>query len=62
MSSTKAQFAMPSRLVLDEDTATEIYGKFTAQPFEKGFGHTICGDVINPCAVILFKQVDLSSV
>ena len=41
MSSTKAQFAMPSKLVLDEDTATETYGKFVAEPFEKGFGHTI---------------------
>jgi DNA-directed RNA polymerase subunit alpha len=41
MSSTKSQFAMPSRLVIDEDTATEQYGKFTAEPFEKGFGQTI---------------------
>ena len=41
MSSTKSQFAMPSRLILDEETATENYGKFTAEPFEKGFGHTI---------------------
>ncbi|MCM8532072.1 MAG: DNA-directed RNA polymerase subunit alpha [Lentisphaeraceae bacterium] len=41
MGSTKAQFAMPSRLVLDESTASETYGKFVAEPFEKGFGHTI---------------------
>jgi DNA-directed RNA polymerase subunit alpha len=41
MGSTKAQFAMPSRLILDESTATETYGKFAAEPFEKGFGHTI---------------------
>ena len=41
MSSTKAQFAMPSRLLLDEDSATETYGKFVAEPFEKGFGHSI---------------------
>lgn len=28
MGSTKAQFAMPSRLVLEESTASETYGKF----------------------------------
>ena len=41
MGSTKATFAMPNRLLLDEDSATETYGKFVAEPFEKGFGHTI---------------------
>lgn len=41
MSSTKANFAMPSKLVLDESTATNTYGSFIAEPFEKGFGHTI---------------------
>ena len=30
---------MPSRLVKDEGTAT--YAKFTAEPFETGYGHTI---------------------
>lgn len=41
MGSTKALFAMPNRLALDEETATATYGKFVAEPFEKGFGHTI---------------------
>ena len=41
MSSTKAKFELPSRLILNEETATDNYGKFTAEPFEKGFGHTI---------------------
>ncbi len=41
MGSTKAQFAMPQKMVLDEETATEKYGKFVAEPFEKGFGHTL---------------------
>ena len=41
MGSTKSQFSMPSKLILDEETATDNYGKFSAEPFEKGFGHTI---------------------
>ncbi|EDM27492.1 DNA-directed RNA polymerase subunit alpha [Lentisphaera araneosa HTCC2155] len=41
MGSTQAQFAMPQNMVLDEATATEKYGKFIAEPFEKGFGHTL---------------------
>ncbi|MDR2676665.1 MAG: DNA-directed RNA polymerase subunit alpha [Endomicrobium sp.] len=28
-------------LVLDEKTNTEFYGRFTAGPFERGYGHTI---------------------
>lgn len=31
----------PSRLVPDAVTLTETFGKFTAEPFERGFGHTI---------------------
>jgi DNA-directed RNA polymerase subunit alpha len=29
------------KLILDEKTATEFYGRFTAEPFERGYGHTI---------------------
>ena len=32
---------MPDRLVKDESTATETYAKFTAEPFDGGYGHTI---------------------
>jgi len=32
---------MPKRLVKDETTATATYAKFTAEPFETGYGHTI---------------------
>jgi DNA-directed RNA polymerase subunit alpha len=34
-------FQMPSRLQVDSETLTERYGKFFAQPFERGFGTTI---------------------
>ena len=32
---------MPKRLQKDDATATEIYAKFIADPFETGYGHTI---------------------
>lgn len=32
---------MPNRLELEKETLTEKYGKFNAQPFERGFGTTI---------------------
>ena len=34
-------FQKPKRLVLDSETLTEKFGKFSAQPFERGFGTTI---------------------
>jgi DNA-directed RNA polymerase subunit alpha len=34
-------FQRPKRLAVDGDLLTEVYGKFTAQPFERGFGTTI---------------------
>src|SRR6201993_454026 len=35
------RFEMPKTLVKDESTATDTYAKFTAEPFETGYGHTI---------------------
>lgn len=32
---------MPKRLQVDIDTLTDTYGKFTAEPFERGFGTTL---------------------
>lgn len=34
-------FELPSKVVHDEDSATEEYGRFLIEPFEQGFGHTI---------------------
>ena len=34
-------FQRPRYLECDYETLTEKYGKFTAQPFERGFGITI---------------------
>ncbi len=32
---------LPSRVVCDQDTLTDTYGKFTTEPFERGFGVTV---------------------
>ena len=34
-------FQMPKRLKADPDTLTDTYGKFVAEPFERGFGTTL---------------------
>jgi len=34
-------FEMPKKLILDESTATPEYGKFIAEPFERGYGMTV---------------------
>jgi len=34
-------FELPTRVVADRHTMTNIYGKFIAEPFERGFGTTI---------------------
>jgi DNA-directed RNA polymerase subunit alpha len=33
--------AMPTTIVVDKSTATATYARFTAEPWEKGYGHTI---------------------
>src|SRR6202000_1279118 len=35
------RFEMPKRLQKDEASATPLYAKFIADPFETGYGHTI---------------------
>lgn len=35
------RFELPNRVIKDEDTETDTYTQFTAEPFERGFGHTI---------------------
>src|SRR6202012_6059654 len=34
-------FQKPKRLAVDTETLTDKYGKFSAQPFERGFGTTV---------------------
>ncbi len=41
MESIVTDFTKPKRLEVEEATLTASYGKFTAEPFERGFGTTI---------------------
>jgi DNA-directed RNA polymerase subunit alpha len=34
-------FELPVRVVCDRETLTDTYGKFTAEPFERGYGTTV---------------------
>ncbi|RYD48090.1 MAG: DNA-directed RNA polymerase subunit alpha, partial [Verrucomicrobiaceae bacterium] len=39
MSAVKlARFELPNRLVRNEDTASDTYAQFSAEPFERGYG------------------------
>jgi DNA-directed RNA polymerase subunit alpha len=35
------KFEMPEKIKVDESTATSTYARFIAEPFERGFGHTM---------------------
>lgn len=38
---TLSRFEIPNRLVRNEETATDFFAEFTAEPFERGYGHTL---------------------
>ena len=35
------ELVLPKKIQLEEKTATESYGKFIAEPYESGYGHTV---------------------
>lgn len=35
------KFEMPQRIITDDKTSTSTFARFTIEPFERGFGHTI---------------------
>ncbi|MCA9056551.1 MAG: DNA-directed RNA polymerase subunit alpha [Planctomycetaceae bacterium] len=49
---------LPSRVALDHSTETPTYGVFVAEPFERGFGHTIA----NSLRRILLSSLEGSAV
>lgn len=51
-------FEMPKKLTCDEKTYLKTYGKFTAEPFERGFGTTIG----NPLRRILISSIEGTAV
>ncbi|MGE9271276.1 MAG: DNA-directed RNA polymerase subunit alpha [Verrucomicrobiales bacterium] len=38
---TLSRFEIPNRLVRNEETASDVFAEFTAEPFERGYGHTL---------------------
>lgn len=41
MSVKYGKFEMPQKIKIDQKTATPTFARFVAEPFERGFGHTI---------------------
>lgn len=41
MSVKYGKFELPSTIILEEENASRTFGRFIAEPFERGFGHTI---------------------
>lgn len=41
MSVVYDEFEMPEKISVDEKSATSTYARFIAEPFERGFGHTL---------------------
>ena len=56
-----ARFELPNRLVRDEETATDTYAQFTAEPFERGYGHTI-GNTLRRVLLSSLEGASITSV
>ncbi len=54
-------FPIPQSIEIDESTATGTYTKFTAAPFQSGFGHTI-GNSIRRVLLSSLKGVAISAI
>jgi DNA-directed RNA polymerase subunit alpha len=54
-------FVMPNKLVLDENSATDEYGKFIAETFERGFGATL-GNSLRRVLISSLEGAALTSV
>ncbi|MDE6576187.1 MAG: DNA-directed RNA polymerase subunit alpha [Opitutales bacterium] len=55
------KFELPRRMVRIEETATDTYGMFVAEPFESGYGHSI-GNSIRRVLLSSIEGVAISSV
>lgn len=54
-------FELPDALVVDEATATSRYARFTAEPWENGFGHTV-GNALRRVMLSSMEGVAVSSI
>ncbi len=55
------KFQLPNRLTKEDETATDTYAKFTAEPFEAGYGHTI-GNSIRRILLSSIEGAAISSI
>ncbi len=55
------EFELPSRVELDQETASKSYGRFLVEPFQRGFGTTI-GNGLRRVLLSSIEGVALSSV
>ena len=58
MGSTWRSFAMPKQIECDEKSLTPFYGKFIAEPFERGYGNTLA----NSLRRVLISSIEGSAV
>jgi DNA-directed RNA polymerase subunit alpha len=56
-----ATFAMPTKLVVDEESASDTYSRFIAEPLEKGFGHTL-GNSLRRVLLSSLEGVSVASI
>jgi DNA-directed RNA polymerase subunit alpha len=54
-------FQRPQKVEVDHDTLTETYGRFVAQPFERGFGTTI-GNALRRCLLSSIEGAAITAV
>lgn len=54
-------FQRPKRIEVDQDTLTQTYGRFTAQPFERGFATTI-GNALRRCLLSSIEGAAITAV
>ncbi|HLF55713.1 MAG TPA: DNA-directed RNA polymerase subunit alpha [Thermoanaerobaculia bacterium] len=54
-------FQRPRRLEIDTETLTQSYGRFTAQPFERGFATTI-GNALRRCLLSSIEGAAITAV
>ena len=58
---TLARFELPNRLVRNEETASDTYAQFVAEPFERGYGHTI-GNTLRRVLLSSLEGASITSV
>jgi len=58
---TARGFQRPKRVEIDTETLTPIYGRFTAQPFERGFATTV-GNALRRCLLSSIEGAAITAV